>query len=210
MDEILTILPQAWSGAPLDHDGPMYAVPRVAVRPVPDHPIPIWIGGNADAAISRAARRADGFFSNAPPERFAEQIAVAEQARAEIRRETPFAWAHYAICYVADDPEEGWEEVRDHVRLMTWKYADMEASASRRGPLPAPPPMTAEEEAGLRRRVLVGPAEQIARDVLALRDAVATDFHLVARSYFPGMPFSRQQEQVRRLGEELAPLLRRA
>jgi alkanesulfonate monooxygenase SsuD/methylene tetrahydromethanopterin reductase-like flavin-dependent oxidoreductase (luciferase family) len=209
MEEILAVLPQAWSGAALDHDGPMYAMPRIAVRPVPDRPIPIWIGGNADAAIRRAARLAEGFFSNALPERFAEQIAVAEEARIEIGRESPFTWAHYAICYVADEADRGWEEIRDHIRLMTWKYSDMEASATRRGPLPVPPPMTADEEAALRRRVLVGPADEIARQILALRNAVATDFHLVARSYFPGMPFSRQQEQVRRLGEELAPLLRR-
>jgi probable F420-dependent oxidoreductase len=208
MDEILSILPQAWAGEPIRHAGPLYDIPEVAVRPTPEQPIPIWIGGNAAAAIRRAARLTDGFFSNAPVERFAEQIAVATEARSAAGG-GPFDWAHYAILYVADDPEEGWREIRDHVRLMTWKYADMEASADRGpGPVPRPPTMSTAEEETLRQRVLVGPADQLAETILDVRRAVDTDFHLIARSYFPGMPFVQQHDQIQRLGEELAPLLR--
>lgn len=211
MDEVLSVLTQAWSGQPIDHRGGIYDLPQVAARPVPTEPVPVWIGGNADAAIRRAARAADGFFSNAPPDRFVEQIAVATEARRNAGRTEPFRWAHYQICYLADDPDRGWAEAGDHIRLMTWKYGDMEASATRRrGPLPAPPPMSLEEEAALRRRVLVGPPDEIAGIVLGLRDAVGIDFHVVARSYFPGMPFGQQQEQIHRLAEELAPLIRGA
>jgi hypothetical protein len=31
--------------------------------------------------------------------------------------------------------------------------------------------------------------------------------HLVARSYFPGMAFAQQMEELQRIAQELAPLL---
>lgn len=209
MEEILTMLPAAWSGDVIEHTGEQFRLTGVAVRPTPEHPIPIWIGGNAEAAIRRAARLADGFFSNAPPERLAEQVAIAADERQRTGDDRAFEWAHYQMMYVADDPEQGWREVRDYVHYTTWKYGDMEASASRGvGPLPAPPALTGDVEDRLRARTLVGPPEAIAERVQAVAATAGVPLHVIARSYFPGMPFSQQEELLVRLAEEVAPLLR--
>jgi probable F420-dependent oxidoreductase len=210
MSEILEILPCAWSGEPFRHAGRVYDLPQVAVRPVPERIIPIWIGGSAEPAIRRAARLADGFFSNAPAADVGRQVAVAADERERCGRTEPFAWTHYSFAYVCDDPDRGWEEILPHVHHSRWKYGDMAPSATRPpGALPAAPPPTAEEESLLREITLVGPAEVIAAGVRAAQEAAGVPMGFVARSFFPGLDAGAQREQVHRLAEEVAPLLRR-
>jgi probable F420-dependent oxidoreductase len=48
-------------GAFFSYAGKHYEVPSIQLRPVPTQPIPILIGGHADAALRRAARLGDGW-----------------------------------------------------------------------------------------------------------------------------------------------------
>src|SRR6478736_7987647 len=56
MDEILELLPRAWSGEPFSHEGRQYRRPSLGDRPRPTERIPVLVGGSAEPAIRRAAR----------------------------------------------------------------------------------------------------------------------------------------------------------
>ncbi len=207
MTEILELLPKAWTGQPFTHSGTVYDFPTVGVRPTPHRPIPILIGGGAEPAVRRAARLADGFFSNATPERFAEQVRWANDEMETIGRDpATFRWIYYSIIYPCDDPAAGWDEARDHIWAMTWKYSDMAASASRPLPPPAPPPFPAQAEERVRgRTVIVDTAKTIVERIAQIRAAARVDAEIVARSYLPTLPHERQVELMQRLAEEVAP-----
>lgn len=208
MDEILTILPRAWSGQPFAHQGTVYSFPEVGVRPTPDVPIPIVIGGGAEPAVRRAARLTQGFFSNASPARLAEQVEWATDELEKAGRDPArFRWIYYTVMFPSSDPDAAWERARDHVHAMRWKYGDMEASASRSGALPEPPPLSGEAEEKLRKATLLGTGSDIAERVASIREAAGVDIDIVARSYFPTLTYAEQIEIMQQLAEEVAPLI---
>jgi probable F420-dependent oxidoreductase len=68
-EEQIEVLRRLWTEPVVDFDGRWHRIPRAGINPPPvQRPIPIWIGGSAEAAIRRAARLADGFFPQRPLE----------------------------------------------------------------------------------------------------------------------------------------------
>jgi alkanesulfonate monooxygenase SsuD/methylene tetrahydromethanopterin reductase-like flavin-dependent oxidoreductase (luciferase family) len=60
-EEALEVMQLHWSGAPFTFEGRHFSAHNIQARPVPRHGgVPIWMGGNSDAALRRAARHADG------------------------------------------------------------------------------------------------------------------------------------------------------
>jgi probable F420-dependent oxidoreductase len=62
-DEIIAILRMAWTTGQVEFHGRFYDFEEVHVRPVPDRPVPVWIGGESEPAVERAARAGDGWVS---------------------------------------------------------------------------------------------------------------------------------------------------
>jgi probable F420-dependent oxidoreductase len=69
VDEGLKLLTALWSGSRVDHHGGHFTADGVTLRPLPvQRPrIPIWVGGDSDAALRRAARW-DGWAATAAAE----------------------------------------------------------------------------------------------------------------------------------------------
>ncbi len=209
MEETLAILRQAWSGEPFRHVGSVYDLPELAVRPTPSSPIPILIGGGAEAAIRRAARLADGIFANVPAQKFLQQLEWIRDECERIGRDpSELRIVHYSVMLPGDSAEDAWKTYIDHLWQMMWKYSDMEASANRPGPPPAAPQLTeANRNRLLGRSTIVGSGDEILSQLLEIRDRAGLPVEFVARSYFPTLEYDQQLELMQRLAEEVAPHL---
>jgi probable F420-dependent oxidoreductase len=209
MDEILEILPQAWTGEPFTHAGPVYDLPTLAVRPQPGMRIPIVVGGSAEPAIRRAARKADGIFANAPVDRFVEIVGWALDECERIGRDpATFRVIHYSVLLPAPSRQEAMDRYRDALWAMMWKYSDMEASATRPLPVSVPPPLTRDDDALLTgRAVFVGPADGIVEALLEVRRRAGVPVEFVARSHLHLLPYDAQLELMTELAEGVAPHL---
>ncbi|HEX2154929.1 MAG TPA: LLM class flavin-dependent oxidoreductase [Acidimicrobiia bacterium] len=209
MEEILQILPQAWTGEPFRHRGDVYELPELAVRPTPSNKVPILIGGGAEPAIRRAARLADGIFSNATAGRFLDQIGwIRDECHRIGRDPAELAIHHYSVLLPGTSAEDAWDRYADHVWQMQWKYSDMQASVTRSGPPPPAPGLTDELRQRLQQRsTFAGTGEEIAASLLDLREKAGMPVQFTARSYFPTLEYDAQLELMQQLAEEVGPRL---
>jgi len=61
MDEIVPLLRACWTEDPITFHGQFYELDDIRLLPKPAHPIPIWLGGTSERAITRACRLGDGY-----------------------------------------------------------------------------------------------------------------------------------------------------
>ena len=62
-DEAIQIIRQLGVEGAVEWRSAHYDIPRVSVLPIPDRPVPIYVGGESEAALRRAARLGDGYLS---------------------------------------------------------------------------------------------------------------------------------------------------
>jgi probable F420-dependent oxidoreductase len=209
MEEVLTLLPKAWTGRPFTHEGRVYQFPELAVRPAPSARIPVLIGGGAEPAIRRAARLAEGLFSNASASGFLRQLEWLKDECDHIGRDPgELRVIHYSVILPGSSSDDAWARYTDHLWHMSWKYTDMEASANRQGPPPEAPELTEDDRGALlRRATIAGSSEEIVESLLELREKAGIPVDFVARSYFPTLLYGAQLELMQQLAEEVAPSL---
>jgi probable F420-dependent oxidoreductase len=209
MDEILQILPQAWTGEPFSHHGAVYDLPTLGVRPKPSKPIPVLVGGGAEPAIRRAARRADGIFVSTPAAKFIEQVRwVLDECERIGRDPSTFRFVHYSILLPGPSREEALARYRDVAWALQWKYSDMGASATRPLPPPAPPPFDRPLDDLVRgRATYAGTPAELAEQLLEIREQAGVPVEFVARSHFPMLEYGAQVDLMAELAEGVAPRL---
>ena len=60
-NECIEVMRKLWTGEMVEHQGEFFNFPRMQITPVPEQPVPIYIGGTSKPALRRAARLGDGF-----------------------------------------------------------------------------------------------------------------------------------------------------
>ena len=61
LDEMIDLFRAVWRDDPATHEGRWYSFTDIHVQPQPAHDVPIWIGGQSDAAFTRRYTKADGY-----------------------------------------------------------------------------------------------------------------------------------------------------
>ncbi|ORW94496.1 LLM class F420-dependent oxidoreductase [Mycobacterium szulgai] len=91
MDECIEIVQGLTTGEYFEFHGEFYDIPKTKMSPAPSQPIPILVGGHADAALRRAARL-DGWMhgGGSDPEELDRLIKRVKQFRAEEGKTGPF------------------------------------------------------------------------------------------------------------------------
>ncbi|MBB4855979.1 alkanesulfonate monooxygenase SsuD/methylene tetrahydromethanopterin reductase-like flavin-dependent oxidoreductase (luciferase family) [Mycobacteroides chelonae] len=82
MDECIEIIQGLTTGEYFEFHGEFYDIPKTKMTPAPTRPIPILIGGHADAALRRAAR-CDGWMHGGGTEDLDELLAKLNKFRKE-------------------------------------------------------------------------------------------------------------------------------
>lgn len=67
IEEQVQVLRELWTKTLVNFTGQWHTLPYVGIKPLPiQQPIPIWFGGQAEAALKRMGRLADGWMTNSP------------------------------------------------------------------------------------------------------------------------------------------------
>ncbi|MDG2411302.1 MAG: TIGR03619 family F420-dependent LLM class oxidoreductase [Halioglobus sp.] len=101
MDEMMEIISGLMSGEYFGYEGEIFNIPPLKLCPVPEHHIPLLVGGHAKTALRRAARLGDGWVSaGSSLDELQSMIGQIEEFRKEYQRDTG-AFQYHAMTEAA-------------------------------------------------------------------------------------------------------------
>jgi len=202
------VLAAAWSeGRAPDASGA-----GVFVTPKPARPggPPVLYGVSIEKAVRRAAREAGGILmARETPATFAQRVGwILEELEAVGRRPADFIFG-IVLPLFASSATNPWDEIQAHHSYVEWQFDHIASSAPGPSGVPATlPAMTREREILLRTNILVGSPDEVVAGLLAYRDVVDVDIHVVSRLYWPGLPMARQIDAMEVVAREVLPAIR--
>lgn len=111
VEEQIHLLRRLWTEDLVDFQGQWHTIPDAGINPLPrQRPIPIWFGGQSEAAIRRTARLGDGWMPLYPtPEQARPSLDLLERCLAEAGRSRAGFGLEARISYAAGP--EAWERL---------------------------------------------------------------------------------------------------
>ena len=182
-DEAIRIMRLLWAQNEVTFAGEFWRLEQITVLPKPvQQPMPLWIGGNSEAAMRRAGRLGDGWIpSFIPPDAFRIGVAKTQAFAAEAGREVP----------------------ADHFGALCYFHLDDDPVTARAAAMPFVP-RGRVDEATLERCTAFGPAELLRERLAQYVAAGASKFILR-----PMCEPDRMLDQLARLADEIVPAFHR-
>ncbi|MEI7712003.1 MAG: LLM class flavin-dependent oxidoreductase [Rhodospirillales bacterium] len=175
-----------------------------SVKPLQKPTPPIWIGGNADVAVKRAARIGDCWYVNPHNtlETIERQMDLYKRELDALGKPFPTEVPMRREVFVASSRAEA---IRLAQPYLEEKYKAYRAWGQDKV-MPEGDDFDHEFNELLEDRFLMGSAAEVADQINQLNKRLGVN-HIVASIHWPGMPNSLAIEQLHRLGEDVRPLL---
>ena len=109
MEEQIAVLRALWAEPVVTFHGRWHTIEEAGLNPLPvQRPLPLWVGGSADAAVARAGRLADGWFPQRAPDEEARRLLDIFRGGAAAAGRDPAALGIEARLNIGQVPEAGW------------------------------------------------------------------------------------------------------
>ncbi len=206
LTEALAVIERLWSGEVVTHAGPRFPLRDVqlSMPPAQKPRPPIWLGGNTDAGVKRAARLGDAWLMNphttlASLER--QQTLFRETRRALGRPDAPET-PLIKECVVAESAATAVSEARPYLEAKYKAYQQWKQDEA----LPPGETFTLGFEDLARDRFVVGDPARVVDELTRYRERLGVT-HFVFRVQWPGTPQATVLRSIRLLGEKVLPRL---
>jgi alkanesulfonate monooxygenase SsuD/methylene tetrahydromethanopterin reductase-like flavin-dependent oxidoreductase (luciferase family) len=195
-NEAIGLMRRLWTEEKVSHQGRFYTVTDAGLgaRPVRAGGPPLYIAGQADVSVRRAARIGDAWLivNSSGLGKVAPLMRTYRAALAEYGR-TPAEFPITLECYVGDRHATAHEECRGPLEYKynayaAWGLEDRTSDSF---------------EDFARDRFIIGDKEAVKDEILRYRDLLGVD-HFIMRCQWPGLPQAQVLNTIRRLGEIFA------
>jgi alkanesulfonate monooxygenase SsuD/methylene tetrahydromethanopterin reductase-like flavin-dependent oxidoreductase (luciferase family) len=200
--ELVEIARKAWTGHRFTHRGRYWTFEDALVTPQPlQQPgPPVWIGGATSAAARRAGRLGCLFM----PDSFA-PVGIYDVYRDTLTKHghdpADFPIGTNRTFYVCDDPDQGWDDVKEHILYSHNRYREWFAAAGDHAA--SGPPLEDADE--LPRDIyVVGTPEQVIAEIEAMRSRFAFE-HLYFWARPPGLDIEKSSRSLELFARHVIP-----
>jgi len=202
-EEALALIKRLWTEGEVSFEGKYFRVAgaRTSIRPVQKPRPPIWIAGNSDAAVRRAALTGDAWIMNphATVATLKRQVELYRKVREEAGRE-PGPTPILREVYAAETDERAVEEAGPILAAKYRSYADWGQDKA----LPETDRFQRRFEELARDRFIIGRPEACRNEIERYGRELGID-HLILRTQWPGLDASKAMRSIRLLGERVIP-----
>ena len=195
-NEAIHLMRRLWTENRVSHQGRFYTVndAGIGVKPVRPGGPPIYIAGQADVSVRRAARIGDAWLivNTGGLKKLAPLMQTYRAALKEYGR-TPMEYPITVECYVGERHATAHEECRGPLEYKYGAYSawGMEDRTS----------VSFEDFA--RDRFIIGDKSSVKEEIARYRELLGVD-HFIMRCQWPGLPQEQALGSIRRLGEIFA------
>jgi len=205
LEESIEVIKRLWTEDRVTHHGRHFSLTDVgcSVRPKQEPRPPVWLGGDVEPAVKRAARIADAWLGS--PTASVDQLGTLLNVYRQERKEHGLPFSPCPMireCFIGRNQRHV-DEIKSGPLLYkyeayaSWGHNDTEGTASN--------DFASQFDDFCKNRFLLGEPEQVAEEIKAYGETLQTD-HLILRVQWPGMAHSDALENIKQIGRVISSL----